>query len=245
MKHILFIVVGVLITFSVTAQSGAERSLEPFTRVSSQEGIDVVLTKGSKESAKIDADGIDIEDVLTEVSGGTLKVHLDGDNHRNVDVKVYVTYVELSGLKASSASSIKVREKVVAKGDFDIQCSSAADIEVELSADELEVDVSSSGDVDLVVTVNRLEMEVSSAGDIEIKGTAKSVDANASSSGDIDGYDLTCDDADLRASSGSSIKLTINKKLDARASSGASIRYEGNPTYVNGDSSSGGSVRKS
>ncbi|MEQ8472519.1 MAG: head GIN domain-containing protein [Marinoscillum sp.] len=245
MKNILFLALAGIITFSLTAQSGVERSLAPFTKVSSQEGIDVFLTKGTKESAKIDADGVDVDEVLTDISGGTLKIHLDGDNHRNVDVKVYVTYVELSGLSASSASSIKVRDKVTAKGDFDIKCSSAADIEIELSADELEVDVSSSGDVDLVVSVNRLELEVSSAGDIEIEGTAKYVDANASSSGDIDGYDLTCDEAELRASSGSSIKLTVNKKLDARASSGASIRYEGNPTQVNGDSSSGGSVRRS
>ncbi len=96
-----------------------------FSEVTAQEGIDVFLTKGSSESARIEADGISVDKVLTDVSGGTLKIHLEGDNHRNVDVKVYVTFVDLSALKASSAASIRVEGMVQAKGDFEISCSSA------------------------------------------------------------------------------------------------------------------------
>mgnify|MGYP002651880848 CR=1 FL=1 len=245
MRKIFLLSIAALLSFTVWSQSGATRSLDSFTKVSTQEGIEAILTKGTKESARIEADGIDIEDVITDVSGGTLSLELDGDNHRNVDVTIYVTYVELSGLRASSAGSIDVRDKVIAKGDFDIRCSSAGDIEATIEADEMDIDVSSAGDVELVVVVNELDMEVSSAGDIEIEGTAKYVEASASSSGDIDGYDLTCDEADLRASSGASIKLTVKEKLDGRASSGGSIRYEGNPKYVDANSSSGGSVKRS
>ncbi|WP_421870025.1 head GIN domain-containing protein [Marinoscillum sp.] len=245
MKKIFLFSMAALISLSVFSQSGATRSLSSFTKVSTQEGIEAILTKGNKESARIEADGIDIEDVITDVSGGTLNLELEGDNHRNVEVTVYVTYVTLDGLKASSAGSIEVKDKVVTSGDFDIRCSSAGDIEASIEADEMDIDVSSAGDVDLTIAVNELDMEVSSAGDIEVKGTAKYVDANASSSGDIDAYDLSCDEADLRASSGASIKLTVKEKLDARASSGGSIRYEGNPRYVDADSSSGGSVRRS
>lgn len=245
MRKIFLLSIAALLSITVWSQSGATRSLDSFTKVSTQEGIEAILTKGTKESARIEADGIDIEDVITDVSGGTLSLELDGDNHRNVDVTIYVTYVELSGLRASSAGSIDVRDKVIAKGDFDIRCSSAGDIEATIEADEMDIDVSSAGDVELVVIVNELDMEVSSAGDIEIEGTAKYVEASASSSGDIDGYDLTCDEADLRASSGASIKLTVKEKLDGRASSGGSIRYEGNPKYVDANSSSGGSVKRS
>ncbi len=245
MRKIFLLSIAALLSITVWSQSGATRSLDSFTKVSTQEGIEAILTKGTKESARIEADGIDIEDVITDVSGGTLSLELDGDNHRNVDVTIYVTYVELSGLRASSAGSIDVRDKVIAKGDFDIRCSSAGDIEATIEADEMDIDVSSAGDVELVVVVNELDMEVSSAGDIEIEGTAKYVEASASSSGDIDGYDLTCDEADLRASSGASIKLTVKEKLDGRASSGGSIRYEGNPKYVDANSSSGGSVKRS
>ena len=245
MKNLFTFAIAAFLSFSVFAQSGTNRSLSPFTEVSVQEGIEAILSKGTKESARIEADGIDIEDVITEVSGGVLKMELEGDNHRNVEVTIYVTYVELEGLRASSAGSIDVKDKIIEKGDFDIRCSSAGDIDANIEADDMDVNVSSAGDVDLIVSVNSLDMSVSSAGDIEIEGTAKYVDANASSSGDIDGYDLSCDEADLRASSGASIKLTVKEKLDGRASSGGSIRYEGNPKYVDADSSSGGSVRRS
>jgi len=245
MKKIFLLSMAALLSISVWSQSGSSRSLDSFTKVSTQEGIEAILTKGTKESARIEADGIDVKDVITDVSGSTLSLELEGDNHRNVDVTIYVTYVELSGLRASSAGSIKVKDKVITKGDFDIRCSSAGDIEANIEADEMDIDVSSAGDVELVVSVNELDMEVSSAGDIEIEGTARFVEGSASSSGDIDGYDLSCDEADLRASSGASIKLTVKEKLDGRASSGGSIRYEGNPRYVDANSSSGGSVKRS
>ncbi len=245
MKSLLVFAIAVLTSGVVYAQSGVNRSLAPFTEVSTQEGIEAILTKGSKESARIDADGIDVRDVITDVSGGVLRLELEGSNHRNVEVTVYVTFVELEGLKASSAGSIRVKDKVLADDDFGIKCSSAGDIQVTVEADEMDIDVSSAGKVDVVVDVSQLDMEVSSAGDIEVEGVSKYVDASASSSGDIHGYDLSCDEADLKASSGASIKLTVKEKLDGRASSGGSIRYEGNPKYVDADSSSGGSVRRS
>jgi len=221
------------------------RNLSSFTTVSAQEGIDVFMEKGSSETARIEASGIDDEDVLTDVSGGHLKIHLDGDNHRNVNVKVYVTYKELEGLKASSAASIDVKDKVITSNDFDIACSSAGDIRVSVSARNIDIDVSSSGDVNVEVEAESLEIEVSSAGDVDIAGKVKDSEIKASSSGDVDGYDLVCDKAELRASSGASIKVTVNEELEARASSGADIRYKGSPKQTDNESSSGGSVKRS
>jgi len=243
MKRIALTLLATLTLFFGMAQS--TRNLSSFSEVTAQEGIDVFLTKGSSESARIEADGISMDKVLTDVSGGTLKIHLEGDNHRNVDVKVYVTFVDLSALKASSAASIRVEGMVQAKGDFEISCSSAGDIKVAVKADQVEVDASSSGDVDLEVYADDIDIEVSSAGEVNISGEVRNLDGSASSSGDIDGYDLVCQDADLRASSGASIKVTVNGELTARASSGASIRYQGSPKNTNSDSSSGGSVKRS
>lgn len=243
-KLLLFVwVLGTFLTGFT--QSTDTRSLRSFDRVSAAEGVEVFLTAGSVESARIEASRISVEDVLTEVSGGKLSIHLEGNNHRNVDVKVYVTYKELSGLSASSAASIKVEDDVDARGNFDIGASSAGSVSVSLSAESVDIDVSSSGDVNAEVRVAELDAEMSSAGDIDISGTAKYAAVSGSSSGGFDGYDFVCDEADLRVSSGASIKITVNEKLDGRASSGGSIRYKGAPSQVNANSSSGGSVRKS
>lgn len=245
MKKLSLFLGLVAAAFIVFAQTTDTRTLSSFDNVRSSEGINVFLSKGTSHSARIEADGIDIEDVLTEVSGDRLEIHLAGGNHRNVDVSVYVTYVNLKALSASSASSIKVSDDVKTSGDFEVKASSAGSIEVSVSASSVDIDVSSSGDVDITVDTDELDAELSSAGDITISGSAVEADISGSSSGDFNGYNFTCEEAELSASSGASIRITVTKDLIGRASSGGSIRYRGDPERVSDSSSSGGSVKKS
>lgn len=243
MKKILLSTI-VLVAVGAFAQKKETRSLSSFNEVSVHEGIDVILKKGSKEEARIESDNIDLRDVLTEVSGGRLKIHLDGNNHRNVDVNIVVTYKSLRAVSASSAADIEAEEQIVASGDFRVDVSSAGDIELSIKADELEVRASSAGDCELEVDINELDASVSSAGGIEISGRVNSIDVEVSSSGDFEGYDLPCKRAEVSASSGGSAEVNVSEQLDARASSGGSIRYKGNPR-MDISTSSGGSIKKS
>ena len=149
------------------------------------------------------------------------------DNHfgKKRDVKVYVTYVELDKITASSASNI-FSDGVIKCSLMEVHASSAANIEISLDATDVRV-------------------HVSSAGDVILAGKAKTIDAEASSAGEIDAYNLTVDSAEASTSSAGSIKLNVSQALDGHASSGGSIRYRGNPTKTNTNSSSGGSVKRS
>lgn len=242
MKKYLLITCLIALVFGAYAQNVATRSLASFTEVRAQEGIRVILKKGSKESAKIEASRIAVEDVLTEISGSELKIHLNGDNHHNVEVTVTVTFVKLNGLGASSAASIEVQDAVETTGDFEVGCSSAGSVKATITAQYLEVDVSSAGNVELVTKVTSLDTEISSAGKVKISGSANKADVQTSSSGEFQGYSLVCDKADLHTSSGGSIKIEVAERLEARASSGGSIRYKGSPSYTDVSSSSGGSI---
>ena len=227
MKLTAFILLGCLVSLSVFAQQSEVRNVGTFRGVKSAEAIDVYLKKGDKESVKIDVTGTSLSDVLTEISGSYLKIHMRDDNHfgKNRDVKVYVTYVELDKITASSASNI-FSDGVIKCSLMEVHASSAANIEISLDATDVRV-------------------HVSSAGDVILAGKAKTVDAEASSAGEIDAYNLTSDSAEASASSAGSIKLNITQALDGHASSGGSIRYRGNPTKTNTNSSSGGSVKRS
>lgn len=244
-KSLLITALGILVAGFAFAQQEETRSLDSFTKVTAHEAINVYLKKGNKEEARIVSKSEDLEDVLTDVSGGRLKIHLEGNNHRSVDVDVFVTYVSLNAIGASSAASLKAEGTIETDGDFDVDVSSAGDITASIRADELEIEASSAGDARLEVEVNRIDAEVSSAGDVEVTGSAKDQDISASSSGDYDAYDVESDEVRASASSGGSIKVNVESKLDARASSGGSVRYKGSPTYLDANSSSGGSVRKS
>ncbi|MEM9339123.1 MAG: DUF2807 domain-containing protein, partial [Bacteroidota bacterium] len=131
MKKLLTLAIGVLVAVVSFAQSEETRKLPPFSKISVGEGIDVFLKQGDKESARVIADNFDIEEVLTEVSGEKLRIHLDKnwwESTKNVDIEVYVTYVSISGLAASSSSSIVAENDIVTEGDFDVDVSSSGEI---------------------------------------------------------------------------------------------------------------------
>ncbi|MEQ9403425.1 MAG: head GIN domain-containing protein [Cyclobacteriaceae bacterium] len=244
-KSLVVTLLGILAAGMTFAQSEETRNLSSFSEVSAQEGIDVYLKKGNKEEARVVARSVDLEDVLTEVSGGRLKIHLDGSRWRNVDVDVYVTYKSIDEINASSSGSITAEDPIEVDGDFEVGVSSSGDVRATIKADELSIEASSSGDAVLNVEVDEIRAEVSSSGDVELEGTARIQDIEVSSSGDYDASDVDSEEAEASASSGGSIKVKVSGKIDARASSGGSVRYGGNPKYVDVSSSSGGSVKRS
>ena len=224
MRKFLFVVLA-FICFTAWSQETETRSPGSFSGVKVAEGIDAYLKKGDKESIKVEVSNGSLSDVITEVSGSYLKIHMRENNRSRAHVKVYVTYVQVNKLSASSAGSI-FSESTIKGNDMEISASSAGTIEVSLEASSVQV-------------------SASSAGDIELKGKTGSLTAESSSAGEIDAYELEAENVEADASSGASIKLNVTKSLEARASSGGSIRYRGNPDKSNTGSSSGGSVKKS
>ncbi len=208
------------------AQQSETRAIGPFKGVKVGEAIDVYLKKGEKESVKVEVTGVSLSDVLTELSGSSLRVHMRDGNYRNQrSVKVYVTYVNIDRISSSSAANV-FSEGTIKATSMEINASSAASVEISLDAESVSIDVSSAGDATL-------------------EGKAKSLRVEASSAGSIDAYNLDCENVEASVSSAGSAKIAVSKSLDAQASSGGSIRYRGSPNKTNTNASSGGSVKKS
>ncbi|NJM26567.1 MAG: DUF2807 domain-containing protein [Bacteroidia bacterium] len=226
MKRIFVILLLAAMPGLSLAQNSEVRSVDSFRGIRAGEGIDVYLKKGTKESVKVEAN-VDLSSVVTEVSGTYLKIHMRNTNNRwkNVNVKVYVTYVDVDKLAVSSAARIYAEETIKARN--------------------LDISASSAGAVDVSVEVSELSVSASSAGDVELKGKAKSATYDSSSAGQIDADDLEAENAMAEASSGGSVRLNVTNALTARASSGGDIRYRGSPSKSITNSTSGGSVRKS
>ena len=225
MKKILLLAFGAMIVASSYGQRKEERQLSDFNEVSVTNAINLYLKQGNETKAVVEIDGVELERVLTEVSGGKLKISLKKSNSdRSKHVKVYVTYKSLEYISANSAADV-YSESVI-------------------KADKLKISASSAASMELDIDVKDLNMSASSAGDIELSGKAESITGSASSAGDVDAFDLVCKTADVKASSGGGVKINVTDEIEARASSGGSVKYKGNPSRSNTDSSSGGSVRK-
>ncbi len=224
MRYFLILSFIVIATVAI-AQQSETRSVGTFKGIKVAEGIDVYLKKGDKETLKVEVTGIKPADVITEISGDYLKIHMQEGRYRDKTVKVYVTYVEINKLSASSASNIFADEPIKTK--------------------ELSLSASSAATVDIQVDVDNLEVSASSAAELELRGKARTVEIDASSAGEVDAYDLVADTVEADVSSAGSAKINVVKEINAQASSGGSIRYKGNPERSNTNSSSGGSVKKS
>lgn len=236
-----------LFAFLAHAQSTETRNLNSFSSLSVAEGIKAIVVKGNTESIDISVSGnITTKEVLTEMNGNRLRVHLeDGRHYRRVDVKVTITCKSLTSLKASSAASISLQS------NFDniigMSASSAGSIKTSntISGNEMRVSVSSAGRFEGNVKATTLRLNASSAGKILLSGgSATTLLAKGSSSGRIKAYDFNSQSADVRASSGGSVRINASESLNARASSGGSVVYAGNPQKLIVKSSSGGSIRK-
>jgi hypothetical protein len=227
MKNLLRITSILILTTCVAwAQQSETRAIGSFSGVKVTEGIDVYLKKGGKESVRVEVTGTDLANIITEVSGSYLRVHMrDGRYRGKINAKVYVTYVSVDKLSAGSAGSI------FSEGTIE--------------ADDMEVSASSAGSIEITVSANSVNASASSAGEIELQGKTKFLEIDASTAGQIDAYDLEAQRVSAEASSAGSLKISVVDDLKAHASSGGSIRYHGNPNRSNTNSSSGGSVKKS
>lgn len=225
MKKLLSIIVLLSGVATGYAQQTETRNVGSFRGVKAAEGIDVYLKHGETESLKLEVSGTSTSNVITEVTGSYLKIHMKDGNYKSKTVKVYVTYVAVDKLSASSAASI-YSEGVIKANDLNLSCSSAGSIEINFEA-------------------NKVDASASSAGEIDLKGKAKVLTVDASSAGEIDAYDVEAEVVHAEASSGASLKVNATKELDGNASSGGSVRYRGNPAKTTTNSSSGGSVKKS
>src|SRR5687767_10559895 len=153
--HFLFL----LSVANVNAQQSEIRSLESFRGLKASQGIDVYLKQGGKESARIETSGINLQNIITEVSGNYLKIYLkDGHYNNSRNIKVYITYVEINKLSASSAASI-FSEGTLKVKEMDISSSSASSIEIRVESTSLKVSASSAGEIDLKGKTVNLNVE--------------------------------------------------------------------------------------
>jgi hypothetical protein len=209
---------------TLLAQQTVTRNIGSFTGVKAAEGIDVYLKKGNKESVRVETDGINPDQVITEVSGNYLKIHMRDGRRGKIEVKVYVEYVSIERLSVSSAATLFAEGTIHSK--------------------TMEMNASSAGDMKVTIEAETVRISASSAGEIQVKGKATSVTADASSAGEVDAYDLQAQNVVADASSAGSVQVSVTESLTAQASSGGDVRYRGSPDKSITNSSSGGSVKK-
>jgi hypothetical protein len=224
---LLLLITASFSTLTLKAQETKNISLSNVSGVSVHAGIDLFITQGNSESAKIVASSDFINEVVVENSGGNVKVTWKDNKGssiwKNKSAKVYITYKKLNSISASSGSNLKTENT--------------------LKTDALDVKVSSGANLTASISCKDLQVKTSSGANATLNGTTTNMDVKSSSGATLKAFDLTSDYANVTASSGADIKINVAKGLETTSSSGGSIRYKGNASLKN-NSSRSGSVSK-
>lgn len=221
-------VIAILLVLSqvVFAQSREKRDVSGFDGLSVSDAFVVEISVGSTESLEIEADEEYIDDIVTEVRGGILRIEMKDSRRRRRmkdSPRAYLTVKSLDRISASGAVHVKT---------FDI-----------LKADRFMVDLSGASVIDIELDVEDFSFEASGACVVTIEGTAKEQLVKISGSTVYRAQDFETEIADIRVSGASSASVYVSDKLDVRASGASSIRYRGDAS-VNSSTSGASSVRK-
>ena len=210
----------------VQAQSTETRTPGHFTKVHSGGSWDGILTQGNTEEIRIEAKGVDLSKVKTEIDGDVLNVGLEKGNYNNVKLKFYITYKKLEGVNCSGSGNIEVNSPVTTK-DFYTGISGSGDIVMDkLDAEELSVSISGSADVTIK------------------GGSVKEAEIKQSGSGDFHGENLAIGELEVSKSGSGDTHVGELGKVSVSASGSGDVTYTGSPQLGSIRTSGSSSIRK-
>lgn len=199
-----------------------------FSSISVATGITVDVTLGARHHVVAETDGSDFDSLRVRVEGDVLHIDRPPGSWlrwfgRRPDYRVRVEAPALRRLSASSGSAVTVQGGS--------------------PGDDFEVNSSSGSRMDIHITRGRAVRARGSSGSrLHISGNCSAVRITASSGSRVDAEDLRCVDAEVQASSGSSVTLAATGRVAGSASSGSNVKVRGAPAVVEVKQSSGSDV---
>ena len=200
------------------------RKLEAFSGIGIGVHADVYYTPGNTHEIRIEGDDRDVDDLITDVEDGFLKIKYENWRIKRSKVTIHVTSKELEAVKMSG-SGLFDSDEAVTSNEMELAISGSGNIVFKkLEADEVGVKISGSGDVELV------------------SGSADELDLKISGSGKLKAETFEVSEFSASISGSGGARITAKEELEVRISGSGSVYYHGNPR-VNSTSSGSGKVK--
>ena len=161
-----------------------KRTISSFHAIETSSGIEVIMSKGDKEELAVSVGNNEyLEQVRTVVENGVLKLSRASDNwkfwtkFKNWKVKVYVSYVNVDAIRATSGGSVTASDISFSK--LTARMNSGGMITLTGNVESLDVDGSSGAQFrGYSLTTTHCKAEVSSGAGVHITVT-KEISAKA------------------------------------------------------------------
>jgi uncharacterized protein YneR len=216
-KHLLVTLTVVLLTTSLQAQnwnkdentSKEERTVSSFTKVSLSGGIDLTIAQGNPKTISVEASENAIDNLITEVKNGQLKIYFDKNIRRVKKAHVFITVNNLEKISASGGSDIESKGK--------------------LKFDELAIHSSGGSDIELELEVKHLDCHTTGGSDVDLEGSAETLKLHASGGSDFNGFNFKTRAATVSASGGSDSNVYASESIKVSASGASDVNFKGDP----------------
>ena len=208
-----------------------DRHLSGFNAVELGGSYDVYITQGSTESVKVEAPSDIMNHIITEVSGGVLKIYNKHDgwnwgswwgNHKKI--AIYVSARELNAVSIAGSGDIFFKAGI--------------------TANSLKLRINGSGDMLGKVNVKKLESSISGSGDMKLSGSAESSTVSVVGSGDFTARNLLTVNSAVRVSGSGDAEVNASDKVDAAIVGSGDIRYTGSVKNVSSSKTGSGDISR-
>lgn len=222
--------IGLLLLNPVFAES-ENREVSSFSEISLRIPGTVHLEQGSRQSLRIEAKPSTLEDIVTEIKGGTLVIRFKSNNSifgtfNQGKIDIYITATEIGGLAVSGSGDI-IAGSGLESGNLDLTVSGSGNISLKnLDAERVKAAISGSGNV--LIDQGNIGDEFSVA---------------ISGSGSVKAGNTESRAADVKISGSGNCSLKARETLKARVAGSGNIKYSGNP-QVDSSVSGSGTVKK-
>jgi hypothetical protein len=210
--------------------------------------LEVNVRVGPAPSLQVDADSNLLPLIRTEVTGGTLRMWVEGSVRSNNSLRVSYTVPSLTQVRASGSGRLTISEL---NGEpLDLSKSGSGSVNLSGRVSQLDLQQSGSGQVnasalrtgDANVTLNgsgrmslgqvqgnALTANVHGSGSLQASGSVAALNAHVHGSGGANLTSLASDQADLTTNGSGDITATVRRALIAQTNGSGRITVYGNP----------------
>lgn len=210
---------------NTTSSPSADESriVAPFSKLEVAGGFEVRITQGAQTPIAIKGSTEDIQNIITEVKGSTLRIKPNASANKNYNMGKVVIEFSVPDLSEIQTAGSCV---ITSKGTFG-------------GGKDMEFSISGSGTITMDVHADELESSIAGSGETKLSGKVKAVELNISGSGNFKCENLQAESAEISVAGSGNAYIGVTSKLKANISGSGNVYYSGSPAVEKNIAGSG------
>ncbi len=213
-----FLTIALLSNFQTNAQnikgegSAVSKNIDLPTITGIGLGIaaDVYIKHGSTQKITIKGQQNIIDNIKTDVKGGSWNIEFKKQVKNHDDIKIYITMNTIKDLSIGGSGSIDCEDKFTNLGDLNLS-------------------IGGSGDIKLNADAKDINCSIGGSGEIELEGSGDKLSISIGGSGDVEAFDMEVKECTISSAGSGDIKVNVANKLEASLVGSGDVTYKGSP----------------